>query len=125
MGSQFITPQRTLKVQIKAIAMAELGELAFWQVPGCSSRSVGCFWESSNGSTWPDADGRKMAIYRPFWGKRIANLTGLKFQELRDRHSLRLCGESVVLCNNWSVIAHKQLWTSMLGFHRIASLRGY
>ena len=45
------------------------------------------------------------AIYWPFWGKRIANLTGLKFQELRDRDSLRLCGESVVLCNNRSVIA--------------------
>jgi len=34
-------------------------------------------------------------------------------------------GESDVLYNNQSVIAQKQLWTSMSGFHRIASLRGY
>lgn len=54
---------------------------------------------------WPDADGRTMAIYRPFWAKQIANLTGLKFYELPDRQSLRFCGKSDVLCNNRSVIA--------------------
>jgi hypothetical protein len=59
-----------------------------------------------NFRTWPDADGRKMAIYRPFWEKRIANLTELKFQELKDRQSLRFCGESDILGNNRSVIAH-------------------
>ena len=39
-------------------------------------------------------------------GKRIANLTGLNFQELKDRQSLRFCGESDVLCNSRSVIVH-------------------
>lgn len=55
--------------------------------------------------TWPDADVRKMAIYRPFWGKQIAYLTGFKLQELKGRQSLRFCGESDVTCNNRPVIA--------------------
>ena len=58
---------------------------------------------------WPDSDGRKMAICRPFWAKRIANLTGLKFYELTDRQSLRFYGEPDVLCNNRSVIAQVQM----------------
>ena len=32
---------------------AELCELAFWQVTGRSSRSVGCFPESLSGGSWP------------------------------------------------------------------------
>ncbi|MBL8076266.1 MAG: hypothetical protein JNL29_18025 [Nitrospira sp.] len=57
-----------------------------------------------------------MAIYRPFWGKRIANLTGLKFQELKDRQSLRFCEESDILCNNRSVIArHRSVESTTLG----------
>lgn len=47
-----------------------------------------------------------MASYSPFGAKRIANLTGLKLQELKDRQSLRFCGELDVLGNDRSVSAH-------------------
>jgi hypothetical protein len=36
-----------------------------------------------NFRTWPDADGRKNGHLLSVWTKRIANLTGLKFEELK------------------------------------------
>jgi len=70
-------------------------------------------WRCDLGTELPHLAGcrrSQMAIYSPFLGKRNDNLTGLKFQELKDRQFLRFCGQSDVLCNDRPVIARRREW---------------
>ncbi len=44
-------------------------------------------------------------MYRPFLGKQIVDLTRLKSQEVKDRQSLRFCGQPDILRNDRPVVA--------------------